>query len=239
MSHGLQERLSAFRPEKAWKRPEMVTGCYGLFRNRCRYGRVRFGKAGPSRRSAIHEDQDRNVRRRRRTVSLAALPSPNRRPPAHDAAGHHLLDQPADHDGLRPRPATPAAPCGRSGRRRAAGPQSTSALLGAADPSRPPSSTTSTTSTAADADAAGTPSSANVALDLKVGSEVEGSPGAVVGTIAGVTTGADGATNVVVTSGEKKFALPKASFSAAATGGLQTTATKAQIDATLAGAKPQ
>jgi hypothetical protein len=101
------------------------------------------------------------------------------------------------------------------------------------------SSTTSTTSTAADADAAGTPSSASVALDLKVGSEVKDPSGAVVGTIAGTTAGADGSTNVVVTSGDKKFALPKASFSAATTGGLQTTATKAQIDATLAGAKPQ
>jgi len=101
------------------------------------------------------------------------------------------------------------------------------------------SSTTSTTSTAADADAAGTPSSANVALDLKVGSEVKDPSGAVVGTIAGTTAGADGSTNVVVTSGDKKFALPKASFIAATTGGLQTTATKAQIDATLAGAKPQ
>lgn len=121
-------------------------------------------------------------------------------------------------------PATPAAP--------------TSALPGAPTQSTT-TSTTSTTSTAADADAAGTPSSANVALDLKVGSEVKDPSGAVVGTIAGTTTGADGATNVVVTSGEKKFALPKASFSAAATGGLQTTATKAQIDATLAGAKPQ
>jgi hypothetical protein len=78
-----------------------------------------------------------------------------------------------------------------------------------------------------------------VALDLKVGSEVKDPSGAVVGTIAGTTTGADGSTNVVVTSGEKKFALPKASFSAATAGGLQTTATKAQIDATLAGAKPQ
>jgi len=78
-----------------------------------------------------------------------------------------------------------------------------------------------------------------VAVDLKVGSEVKDPSGAVVGTIAGTTTGADGSTNVVVTSGEKKFALPKASFSAATTGGLQTTATKAQIDATLAGAKPQ
>jgi hypothetical protein len=78
-----------------------------------------------------------------------------------------------------------------------------------------------------------------VALDLKVGSEVKDPSGAVVGTISGTTTGADGSTNVVVTSGDKKFALPKASFSAAAAGGLQTTATKAQIDATLAGAKPQ
>lgn len=127
---------------------------------------------------------------------------------------------------------TPAAPS-------AATPATPAAALPGAPVQSTTSSTTSTTSTAADADAAGTPSSANVALDLKVGSEVKDPSGAVVGTIAGVTTGADGATNVVVTSGEKKFALPKASFSAATTGGLQTTATKAQIDATLAGAKPQ
>jgi hypothetical protein len=78
-----------------------------------------------------------------------------------------------------------------------------------------------------------------VAVDLKVGSEVKDPSGAVVGTIAGTTAGADGSTNVVVTSGEKKFALPKASFSTGADGALATTATKAQIDATLAGAKPQ
>ena len=101
------------------------------------------------------------------------------------------------------------------------------------------SSTTSTTSTAADADAAGTPSSATVALDLKVGSEIKDPSGAVVGVIAGTSAGADGSTNVVVTSGDKKFALPKASFSVGADGGLATTATKAQIDATVAGAKPQ
>jgi hypothetical protein len=130
---------------------------------------------------------------------------------------------------------TPAAPATTAPATSAA---PTSALPGA--PTQPAtSSTTSTTSTAADADAAGTPSSANVAVDLKVGSEVKDPSGAVVGTISGTTTGADGSTNVVVTSGEKKFALPKASFSAATTGGLQTTATKAQIDATLAGAKPQ
>lgn len=131
---------------------------------------------------------------------------------------------------------TPSAPAGTMAPATQATPST--ALPGAPTQSTT-SSTTSTTSTAADADAAGTPSSANVALDLKVGSEVKDPSGAVVGTIAGTTTGADGATNVVVTSGEKKFALPKASFSAAATGGLQTTATKAQIDATLAGAKPQ
>jgi hypothetical protein len=131
---------------------------------------------------------------------------------------------------------TPAAPAATTAPAAQAAP--TSALPGAPTQSTT-SSTTSTTSTAADADAAGTPSSATVALDLKVGSEVKDPSGAVVGTIAGTTTGADGSTNVVVTSGEKKFALPKASFSAATTGGLQTTATKAQIDATLAGAKPQ
>ena len=131
---------------------------------------------------------------------------------------------PAAPAATAPAAATPAAP--------------TSALPGAPTQSTT-SSTTSTTSTAADADAAGTPSSANVALDLKVGSEVKDPSGAVIGTISGTTTGADGSTNVVVTSGDKKFALPKASFSGAATGGLQTTATKAQIDATLAGAKPQ
>ena len=106
-------------------------------------------------------------------------------------------------------------------------------------PAQTTTSSTTTSTTAADADAAGTPSSANVALDLKVGSEVKDPSGAVVGTISGTSAGADGSTNVVVTSGEKKFALPKASFSAGADGSLATTATKAQIDATLAGAKPQ
>ncbi|MBO9710836.1 MAG: hypothetical protein J7521_21755 [Caulobacter sp.] len=117
---------------------------------------------------------------------------------------------------------------------------STTTTTTAPDPATGAQTTTSSTTTQAnDAAAAGAPSSANVALDLKVGSEVKDPSGAVVGTIAGTTAGADGSTNVVVTSGEKKFALPKASFSAAADGGLQTTATKAQIDATLAGAKPQ
>ena len=121
----------------------------------------------------------------------------------------------------------------------ATAPATPAAALPGAPAQTTTSSTTSTTSTAADADAAGTPSSATVALDLKVGSEIKDPSGAVVGTIAGTSAGADGSTNVVVTSGEKKFALPKASFSAGADGGLTTTATKAQIDATLAGAKAQ
>jgi cytoskeletal protein RodZ len=117
---------------------------------------------------------------------------------------------------------------------------STTTTTTAPDPATGAQTTTSSTTTQAnDAAAAGAPSSANVALDLKAGAEVKDPSGAVVGTIAGTAAGADGSTNVVVTSGEKKFALPKASFSAAADGGLQTTATKAQIDATLAGAKPQ
>ncbi|PXA91879.1 hypothetical protein DMC25_05435 [Caulobacter sp. D4A] len=120
-----------------------------------------------------------------------------------------------------------------------------------ADPAaaaQPPSSTTSTTSTtttttppadtsaAAGADAAGTPSSATVSGDFKVGSEIKDPSGAVVGTISDTATGADGSANVVVSSGEKKFALPKASLSAGADGSISTTATKAQIDAALAGA---
>ena len=113
------------------------------------------------------------------------------------------------------------------------------AMPSATAPAQSTTSSTTTSTTAADADAAGTPSSANVALDLKVGSAVKDPSGAVVGVISGASAGADGSTNVVVTSGEKKFALPKASFSAGADGSLATTATKAQIDATLAGAKPQ
>jgi len=165
------------------------------------------------------------------TVSLAGAAfaqstAPAQTPPAATTSTTTTTTAPAQSTA----PAAPAATTAPAGQAAPA-----AALPGASTQS----TTSSTTSTAADADAAGTPSSANVALDLKVGSEVKDPSGAVVGTIAGTTTGADGATNVVVTSGEKKFALPKASFSAAATGGLQTTATKAQIDATLAGAKPQ
>jgi hypothetical protein len=116
-------------------------------------------------------------------------------------------------------------------------PSSTSAPAPAT--TTPAEPTQSAPSTAPDAAAAGTPSSANVPLDLKVGSEVKDPSGAVVGTIAGTSAGADGSTNVVVSSGATKFALPKASLSVGADGSLATTATKAQIDATLAGAKPQ
>ena len=68
---------------------------------------------------------------------------------------------------------------------------------------------------------------------------VKDSQGVSVGQITGTSTAADGSTNVIVTNGGVKFALPTASLSATADGGVQTTATKAQIDATVAGAKPQ
>ena len=158
-------------------------------------------------------------------TAFAQSTAPAQTPPATTSSTTTTTTAPAEAT-------TPAAPATTA----PAAP--TSALPGAPTQSTP-SSTTSTTSTAADADAAGTPSSANVALDLKVGSEVKDPSGAVVGTIAGTTAGADGSTNVVVTSGDKKFALPKASLSVGADGALATTATKAQIDATLAGAKPQ
>jgi len=78
-----------------------------------------------------------------------------------------------------------------------------------------------------------------VGVEPKVGAAIKDPSGVVVGTIAGTSAGVDGSTNVVVTSGDKKFALPKASLSVGADGALATTATKTQIDATLAGAKPQ
>jgi hypothetical protein len=88
------------------------------------------------------------------------------------------------------------------------------------------------------ADSAATPSSANVA-SFKVGSAVKDAQGVPVGQISGTSTGADGSTNVIVTNGGVKFALPGNSLSAGADGSVSTTATKAQIDATVAGAKPQ
>jgi hypothetical protein len=104
-----------------------------------------------------------------------------------------------------------------------------------------PSSSTTTTQTtpsANTADSAATPSSATVA-SFKVGSAVKDAQGVAVGQITGTSTGADGSTNVIVTNGGVKFALPANSLSAGADGGVSTTATKAQIDATVAGAKPQ
>lgn len=88
------------------------------------------------------------------------------------------------------------------------------------------------------ADTSAAPASATVSSDFKVGAEVKDPAGVSVGTISGVSAAADGSVNLVVTNGGVKFALPSASLSSNA-GALTTTATKAQIDATLAGAKPQ
>jgi len=103
--------------------------------------------------------------------------------------------------------------------------------------------TTTTTTTATSpaqpsADTSAAPASATVTGDFKVGTEVKDPAGVSVGTISGASAAADGSVNVVVTNGGVKFALPSASLSSNA-GALTTTATKAQIDATLAGAKPQ
>lgn len=97
---------------------------------------------------------------------------------------------------------------------------------------------TTTTPSATTADSAATPSSATAA-DFKVGAAVKDAQGVSVGQITGTSTGADGSTNVIVTNGGVKFALPGNSLTAAADGSVSTTATKAQIDATVAGAKPQ
>ena len=107
-------------------------------------------------------------------------------------------------------------------------------LPGAMTPSTPQS----TIPSANPAESAGAPTSATVA-SFKVGSAVKDAQGVAVGQITGTSTGADGSTNVIVTNGGVKFALPANSLSAMADGGVQTTATKAQIDATVAGAKPQ
>jgi hypothetical protein len=110
------------------------------------------------------------------------------------------------------------------------------------EPAAPATSSTTTTTTTApaaepSADTAATPTSAAIAPDFKIGSQVKDPAGVVVGSISGTSAAADGSTNVVITSGAVKFALPGASL-AMATDGYSTTATKAQIDATLAGAKP-
>jgi hypothetical protein len=101
-------------------------------------------------------------------------------------------------------------------------------------------STTTTTTTTAQpsADTAAAPTSASVGADFKVGTEIKDPAGVSVGTISGTSVAADGSTNVVVSNGAVKFALPGASLSTNA-GVTSTTATKAQIDATLAGAKPK
>ncbi len=125
-----------------------------------------------------------------------------------------------------PTPSTPTGPV-----------QSTTTTT--AMPGQPAQSTTTTTqSTAPSAGQAASPAS-TTAVSYKVGSAVKDAQGVGVGQITGTSTGADGATNVIVTNGGVKFALPANSLSAMADGGVQTTATKAQIDATVAGAKPQ
>lgn len=122
--------------------------------------------------------------------------------------------------------------------------------LPATTPVPPAEATTTTTTTTApvttdttppaapNADTGAAPASAVVASDFKVGTEVKDPAGVSIGTISGTSAAADGSVNVVITNGAVKFALPSASLSSKA-GVLATTATKAQIDATLAGAKPQ
>ncbi|WP_425995603.1 hypothetical protein [Caulobacter sp. DWR1-3-2b1] len=101
-----------------------------------------------------------------------------------------------------------------------------------------PAATATTPPAAPNADTGAAPASAVVASDFKVGSEVMDPAGLSIGTISGTSAAADGSVNVVITHGAVKFALPSASLSSKA-GVLSTTATKAQIDATLAGAKPR
>ncbi|MDI1366420.1 MAG: hypothetical protein PSX79_16445 [bacterium] len=107
----------------------------------------------------------------------------------------------------------------------------------------PPMDRAATTSTATpsasmSAEANASPISAIVASDYTIGTQVRDPSGVVVGAISGSGAAADGSINVTVTSGATKFALPSASLYSNA-GALTTTATKAQIDATVASAKAQ
>lgn len=112
------------------------------------------------------------------------------------------------------------------------------ALQTPADMTSTTTTTTATPPAQPSADTSAAPASAMVTSDFKVGSEVKDPAGVAIGTISGTSAAADGSVNVVITNGAVKFALPSASLSSNA-GVLSTTATKAQIDATLAGAKPQ
>jgi hypothetical protein len=109
-------------------------------------------------------------------------------------------------------------------------PQAASPAAAPALPATPPAQ--------ASAETSALPASATVTGGYAVGTEVKDPAGVSVGTISGASAAADGSVNVVITHGGVKFALPSASLSSNA-GALTTTATKAQIDATLAGAKPQ
>lgn len=106
--------------------------------------------------------------------------------------------------------------------------------------SAPGAATTSTATPSASmsAEANASPISAIVASDYTIGTQVRDPSGVVVGAISGSGAAADGSINVTVTSGATKFALPSASLYSNA-GALTTTATKAQIDATVASAKAQ
>ena len=103
----------------------------------------------------------------------------------------------------------------------------------------PPASTMATPPVAQpSADTAAAPTAAAVAADYKVGTEIKDPAGIVIGSVSGSSVAADGSATVVITNGTAKFALPTASL-AATPAGVTTTATKAQIDATLAATKPQ
>lgn len=102
------------------------------------------------------------------------------------------------------------------------------------DLSAPMGSTPSESAPAPQAD----PAATTAPGDFKVGAPVKDPTGVVVGSIAETSAAADGSTNVVVSNGAAKFALPAASLSPTADG-FATTATKAQIDATLASAGPR
>lgn len=107
------------------------------------------------------------------------------------------------------------------------------------DLSAPMGSTPSESAPAPQADpAAAAPPATTAPGDFKVGAPVKDPTGVVVGSIAETSAAADGSTNVVVSNGAAKFALPAASLSPTADG-FATTATKAQIDATLASAGPR
>jgi hypothetical protein len=172
----------------------------------------------------MKSQQTRLLRRRRdpdfRWRRPGTINHPQRDPGATGAA-RRLAGRRRPHPATTPVPPAEATP---------ANPATTGAAAG--------TTTTTTTTAQPSADTAAAPTSAAVGADFKVGTEIKDPAGVTVGTISGSSVAADGSTNVVVTNGAVKFALPGASLSTNA-GVTSTTATKAQIDATLAGAKPK